>query len=231
MKSRIIRAFINTKDAEEVSHSSIFYRPGHRLRELVSSIYEKLHLEKIFTGSIFANPYVWCFLAAVLAPLVPTMLLLGIVLISCVSAILNMAADRQKTLLCSPVNRYIILFAVLYVVATVTSVTVTGSLYVGLLTTVFVLSALAVENAVTSKRELNVLVLGMVAAGVIVSLYGFYQYIFGADGSAAWTDDDMFSSISTRVYSTLQNPNVLSEYLLLIIPLSAACLFTAKTLR
>ena len=93
---------------------------------------------------------------------------------------------------------------------------------------VFVLSALAVENAVTSKRELNVLVLGMVAAGVIVSLYGFYQYIFGADGSAAWTDDDMFSSISTRVYSTLQNPNVLSEYLLLIIPLSAACLFTAK---
>lgn len=228
MKSRIIRAFINTKDAEEVSHSSIFYRPGHRLRELVSSIYEKLHLEKIFTGSIFANPYVWCFLAAVLAPLVPTMLLLGIVLISCVSAILNMAADRQKTLLCSPVNRYIILFAVLYVVATVTSVTVTGSLYVGLLTTVFVLSALVVENAVTSKTELNVLVVGMVAAGVIVSLYGFYQYIFGADGSAAWTDDDMFSSISTRVYSTLQNPNVLSEYLLLIIPLSAACLFTAK---
>ena len=144
MKSRIIRAFINTKDAEEVSHSSIFYRPGHQLRGIVSSVYEKLHLGKIFTGSIFASPYVWCFLAAVLAPLVPTMLLLGVVLISCVSAILNMAADRQKTLLCSPVNRYIILFAVLYVIATITSVTVTGSLYVGLLTTGFILSALAV---------------------------------------------------------------------------------------
>lgn len=228
MKSRIIRAFINTKDAEAVSHGSIFYRPGRFLRNLISTIYEKLRLARLFKGSIFANPYVWCFLAAVLAPVVPTMLLLGIVVISCLATILDVASDRERTLLCSPVNRYVILYAVLYVIAVFTSVTVSGSLYVGLLTTVFVLSALTVENAVTTKKGLDILVTAMVAAGVLVSLYGFYQYIFGAAGSEAWTDDDMFSSISTRVYSTLQNPNVLSEYLLLIIPLSAACLFTAK---
>ena len=99
----------------------------------------------------------------------------------------------------------------------------------GLLTTVFILSVFLVENAVQTKRQLNILVTAMVAMGVLISLYGFYQYIFGAAGSSAWTDDEMFS-ISTRVYSTLQNPNVLSEYLLLTIPLCAACLFAAKSL-
>ena len=135
--------------------------------------------------------------------------------------------DRQRALLCSPVNRYVILYAVIYIIAVCTSVTFSGSLYPGLLTTVFILSVFIVENAVTTKRQLDILVTAMVAVGVLVSLYGFYQYIFGAAGSSAWTDDEMFS-ISTRVYSTLQNPNVLSEYLLLVIPLCAACLFTAE---
>ncbi len=228
MKSRIIRAFIDTKDAGAVAHSSIFYRPGHFLRNFVSVIYDKLRLRKLFTGSIFANPYVWCFLAAALAPVIPTMALLGIVMLSCVAWILDIAGDRQRALTCSPINRYVIMYAVIYVIATGTSVTLSGSLSVGILTTVFILSVFVIENAVTTKRGLDILVGAMVAVGVLVSLYGFYQYVFGAAGSAAWTDDDMFSSISTRVYSTLQNPNVLSEYLLLIIPLSAACLFTAK---
>ncbi|MBR5381142.1 MAG: O-antigen ligase family protein, partial [Oscillospiraceae bacterium] len=47
-------------------------------------------------------------------------------------------------------------------------------------------------------------------------------------GAAAWIDSDMFSEISNRVYSTLQNPNVLSEYLLLVIPVAFAFAFTEK---
>ena len=38
----------------------------------------------------------------------------------------------------------------------------------------------------------------------------------------------MFESIQFRVYSTLGNPNVLGEYLLLIIPTAVACFFVAK---
>lgn len=229
MHSRIIRAFVTTKDAEEVARSSVFYRIGRVLRDLLSAVYRKLRLGRILDGSLLVHPFLWCFLAAVLAPLLPTMALLAVVLVSGVTFLLNTAADRKSALLCSPVNRYVILYAVIYVIAVCTSVTFSGSLYPGLLTTVFILSVFIVENAVTTKRQLDLLVTSMVAVGVLVSLYGFYQYIFGAAGSSAWTDDEMFS-ISTRVYSTLQNPNVLSEYLLLVIPLCAACLFTVKNM-
>lgn len=44
----------------------------------------------------------------------------------------------------------------------------------------------------------------------------------------AWVDSDMFSSVTIRVYSTLQNPNVLAEYLILMISLGGAALLTAK---
>ena len=35
-------------------------------------------------------------------------------------------------------------------------------------------------------------------------------------------------TISTRVYATLENPNVLGEYLVLIFPLGGALLLTAR---
>ena len=40
--SQIIRAFVTTKDADEVARSSIFYRPGKALRGVLSSIYRGL---------------------------------------------------------------------------------------------------------------------------------------------------------------------------------------------
>ena len=121
--SQIIRAFVTTKDADEVARSSIFYRPGKALRGVLSSIYRGLRLDRVFGGSLLVHPFLWCFLAAVFAPVLPTMALLGVVLISGVTFLLNTAAERRKTLLCSPVNRYVILYAVIYVIATCTSVT------------------------------------------------------------------------------------------------------------
>ena len=111
------------------------------------------------------------------------------------------------------------------------SVPVRGHLFGGLLTTFFVLWAIVLINTVTTRRQLDILMAAMVAAGVLVAAYGMYQYVFGVNGSAAWVDSDMFSSITTRVYATLQNPNVLAEYLLLVIPFAAAGVMTARRWR
>jgi putative inorganic carbon (HCO3(-)) transporter len=67
-----------------------------------------------------------------------------------------------------------------------------------------------------------------VVSGALVSAYGVYQYVFGAAGASAWLDRTMFSGIGVRVYSTLDNPNVLSEYLLLVIPFAGASILIAK---
>ena len=57
---------------------------------------------------------------------------------------------------------------------------------------------------------------------------GIYQYVNGDVYSKAWLDGEMFEEIKMRVYSTLENPNVYGEYLLFIIPIIAALLWTEK---
>ncbi len=47
------------------------------------------------------------------------------------------------------------------------------------------------------------------------------QYAFGWTTSNAWIDEEMFEDATMRVYSTLGNPNVLGEYLLLVLPVAA----------
>ncbi len=229
--SRIVKAFVKTGDSEQIAGKSIFYPVGKWIRNILSKIYNGLHLSKIFTGSFLMNPFLWAAAAMALAPVVPTIILIGLVLAAGITFIADTAADRERRLVSSAVNRYVIIYAALYVVATVFSVTLSGSLYVGLLTAVFVMCVFVVENAVKTKKQLRTLIIALVAVGVLVSLYGFYQYIFGTGVTDSWTDESMFEDISVRVYSTLQNPNVLSEYLLLIIPLNAACMFTAKNLK
>ena len=68
----------------------------------------------------------------------------------------------------------------------------------------------------------------MVVAGTAVALYGVCQYLFGwGYQSEAWVDSDMFGNVF-RVPSTLENPNMLGQYLILVIALGGAGLLSAK---
>lgn len=69
-------------------------------------------------------------------------------------------------------------------------------------------------------RKRSVLVLAaLVGAGVLVSLYGIYQYKIGVAPLATW-EDPTVEDKTTRVFSTLKNPNLLAGYLVPLIPLS-----------
>lgn len=60
-----------------------------------------------------------------------------------------------------------------------------------------------------------------VISATLVALYGIFQYVTGSSIMAeAWVDSEMFASISGRAVSTLENPNMLGEYLILLIPLA-----------
>ena len=64
-----------------------------------------------------------------------------------------------------------------------------------------------------------------VTSAVLESLYGIYLYFTGGGySSKAWIDDEMFSSIGGRAVGSLDNPNMLGEYLILIIPIAAVML-------
>ena len=211
------------------SESSIFTRLWRRLHRGLSEIYEVLHLRKLFAGSIFQKCWLWAGAAAVLAPILPTMAVLGLMLVSCFSLLLLVMERRELELFYTPYNRYIWMYAAIYLVGTWFSVTRSGSLLGGCLTVAFTLFALVLENSITTRKQLDTLILLLVLAGTAVALYGICQYIFGwGYQSDAWVDSDMFSSITFRVTATLENPNMLGQYLILVIALGGAGLLSAK---
>jgi O-antigen ligase len=92
----------------------------------------------------------------------------------------------------------------------------------------FVGSYYIVRYFIVSERRGVMFASYFTLAGAFVCLYAFYQYLTGDMGAESWTDSTMFKAIELRVYSTFQNPNVLGEYLLFLIPMSFSLAALAK---
>ena len=166
--------------------------------------------------------------ALILAPVLPTKALLALVCLSMGFALLNLAADREAGLTPSPLNVHIGLYALVVFCSTMTSVNVSGSLVRGILFTAFLLFFYSVTSS-GLERHLNTVLWLLLAAAVGVSLYGIYQWFFPERYGDIWSDASLFPTISVRAYSTLDNPNVLGEYLLLVIPIACAFCFAADS--
>lgn len=204
---------------------------GAWLRGRLLTLFHVLRLDRLLQGSVFLHPAVFAFGAILLAPLCPTMVSLGLVCASFFSLVVRLGAQREFQVQRSPISGYVLLYGGIYLYATFTSTNVSESLFPGLLTVLFVAFALVPAACAPSEKQLRRLLGGMVLVGVIVSGYGFYQRMNPMLFRSVWTDEDMFSAISFRVYSTLENPNVLGEYFLLLIPLGAAMALTEKGAR
>ena len=228
-KSWVVQTFLSPMAGEEHSRSSIFFQLWQLVRGILCRVYGLLHLDALFKGSMFTQTWFWCALPVVLAPIVPTMLVLAMALVGYCSLALNLVRDRERQLAYSPVNRFIILYAAIYLVGTFVSSNFSASLKPGILTVAFILFSIVLYNAVTGRRQLDTLLTLVVVAGTAVAFYGILQYLFGwGYQSAAWVDSEMFSGISFRVPSTLENPNMLGQYLILMIPLGGAKLLSSK---
>ena len=212
------------------SERSLFFRLWSLVRGGLCRLYRWLRLDRLLEGSLFLRCGLWCTISAALAPLLPTMAALGLVLVSFASLGLAMAAQRERRLYYASMNKYFLLFAGVYLAAVFLSVSPKGSFLPGILFLCFSLFALAVENALTSRRGAVVFTGGLVVSAAAVSMVGIAQYLLGASGASSWVDSDMFSEITVRVYSTLQNPNMLAEYLVLLLPLGAALLLSARSM-
>lgn len=66
-----------------------------------------------------------------------------------------------------------------------------------------------------------IIVLTLLISGSLVALYGIYQYKIGVAPLATWEDPNIEDQV-TRVYSTLNNPNLLAGYLVPLIMLAAS---------
>lgn len=74
-------------------------------------------------------------------------------------------------------------------------------------------------------RARNLLILAYFFTALPVSIYGLRQYLFGASALATWVDVNSSLANTTRVYSFLDNPNLLAGYLIPAVMFSGAAIF------
>ena len=170
-----------------------------------------------------------CLLAGTL-PLLPNLsllLLAGLVALSFIFARL-----RSRDLGLQPaVPGPVVVFMIAIAVFTLISVTPAGSMRdFGTHLLSFGLFIVLI-NQLKSKNALHAFLLCALAAAFVVSLYGIYQFVIGVPVESAWVDAAQHPTLRTRAYSFFGNPNVLSEYLIMLIPFGLALAWSARDYR
>jgi putative inorganic carbon (hco3(-)) transporter len=86
----------------------------------------------------------------------------------------------------------------------------------------YVLIYYLVINNMHSLDQMKRLIWTVLSSAFVVTVYGFYQYIYGVNISAAeWVDGDQFPDLKVRVFSTLENPNLLAGFLMVIMAMAS----------
>ena len=94
----------------------------------------------------------------------------------------------------------------------------------------YILLYYLVINNLESLQQVQRLVWSVMASALLVTFYGFYQYVHGVDISAfQWVDGEQFPDLKVRIFSTLQNPNLLAGFLVVVMSLAVGQgLYTEK---
>ena len=93
----------------------------------------------------------------------------------------------------------------------------------------FGLTYLIVGQTVQTPAQIKSVAKALAAGAFLVMLWGFFQFVFGVDAAdVKWTDPDAFPELRKRIFSTLENPNVLAGYLDVFICLALGLLSTVE---
>jgi len=181
-----------------------------------------------FMTSILSSPVVGVYTAVFAAPFVPTMALAGICILTTLSLIVKSVYMQNFRWKFESVGLGLMLLLLVFFITSLTSFAPANSLKVWALYFVFMNFYFVLINSIKNGKQLDGLLKTFVISGAFVALYGIMQYVFGWNTNNAWIDESMFEDSTMRVYSTLENPNVLGEYLLLVLPVSAVFIFSDK---
>lgn len=161
-------------------------------------------------------------------PLAPTMALLGLILLTAVSYTVRLFRDKGTRLRISILDYFVVLFGIVLLYSVITSYTPANSVFALSIHIACILFYFILVNTIKTRQQLYALVALLVLSTTVTSLYGLYQLKTVGATSEAWVDTTLFEDIKARVGSTFENPNVLGEYLVLIIPVAIAMLWGQK---
>lgn len=169
--------------------------------------------------------------AVFLLPFLPDMLILLFMFFLITVFAYKQIFREYSPLTKASIDMPIVLYVIIIVISTITSITFMGSIRDLALHSGGLCFLVVMVNSVKTKEDFNKIFTILVFSATLVALYGLYQYVAGVELEAAWLDVKNNPDIRTRVYSVFYNPNILAEYLVLTIPLSVSLLWHSKQLH
>lgn len=182
----------------------------------------------IAVALIIHNTLLGVFLSVFSAAILPTMICAGLIALTFLSFIIKLIAEKDRKYVITPMSFLVVSFIMIAVFSSVTSFNPQKSIVTMFLYVLFACSYFLIVNTVKTKNQWYNLVITFIISGFLVSCIGIYQNFFMETTDTSWIDEDMFEEIGTRVYSTLENPNVLGQYLVLLTPLAFGMMWSVK---
>lgn len=168
------------------------------------------------------------YLTAFFAPILPTMMVAGLSLLCLVSLVIKAVTSKKFEWKFDGMGMLLLALLAVYLMAAFTSFARAKSISIWAIYFAFMSLYFVAINTLRNKKQLFDLLTVFVLSGFLVCLYGVAQYVFKWDVTQAWIDEEMFEDIRMRIYSTLENPNVLGEYILLVLPVCVGLIWTKR---
>jgi len=162
-------------------------------------------------------------------PFVPTMFLAGLIIFVTICYFLKLIRGK-RTLKFEIIDVSIFIFLLLTILGGIFSVSRETSIRPALLYSCFILGYFLVVNLIRTSEWVKRCIVSLTFSAFIVALYGIYENFFGMV-EQTWQDEELFEDIRGRVVSTFENPNVLAEYLIMILPLMIAIFLFSKKIN
>ena len=97
-----------------------------------------------------------------------------------------------------------------------------------LITCELLLGYFLIVNLIRTGAWINRCIGTLVASGTVVAFIGILQYLVGAVSNQAWLDTSYFYDIKGRVVSVFDNPNILSVFLVMVLPFAMYMMIKAS---
>jgi O-antigen ligase len=159
-------------------------------------------------------------------PFFSTMALVLLVISTVLSFFLK-CCRRKRVMKFEGLDLFVAVFALFIFSGGVISVDISSSFPKMLVYICFISAYFIIKNAIRTENLIFSCARSLAASAMLVAFIGIFEYLFG-DVSRTWQDSEMFSSIRGRAVSTFGNPNVLGEYLVLVIPFLFAMFLCVK---
>ena len=194
----------------------------------ISPIYIVCGLAAIFVMSaILSQPEIGVVALFFALPFAPTMVIAGLIGFVFVCYILKLLQGK-RTFSIKILDGFVLAFGIMTLLGGVVSVSPATSLKPALLYLCLMLGYFLCVNLIKSVKWGYRCIGAAVSSCTVVSLIGIYEHYFGPQQLISWIDENMFKDIENRVVSTFGNPNVLAEYLIMVLPFIVALLLISK---